>query len=128
VVKTGAGRVAAFLLTGAAAIGVIFLALKAVEYSGEIREGFVPGAHFAIIGAKAGGAQLFFTFYFVATGLHAVHIAIGIVALAAVAYRAQQGAYSARYNGPITVAALYWHFVDLVWIVLFALIYLPGRA
>jgi cytochrome c oxidase subunit 3 len=106
VAKAGAGRVAAIVLTGAAAIGVIFLALKGVEYAGEIREGLVPGAHFAIVGANAGGAQLFFTFYFVATGLHAVHVAIGIVALAAIAYRAHQGAYSARYNGPITVVAL----------------------
>jgi cytochrome c oxidase subunit 3 len=129
-VKIGAGRVAAVLLSGAAALGVIFLALKGVEYAGEIREGLLPGGggHFAIGGANSGGAQLFFTFYFVATGLHAVHVAIGIAVLGAIANRARHGAYSAAYNGPITVAALYWHFVDLVWIFLFALIYLPGRA
>jgi cytochrome c oxidase subunit 3 len=128
VAKLGAGRVAGTLLWGAAALGVIFIALKGVEYYGEIGEGLFPGVNFSITGQHAGGARLFFTFYFIATGLHALHVAIGIVALIAIGARAHEGAYSARYNGPITVAALYWHFVDLVWIFLFALIYLPGRA
>ena len=73
-------------------------------------------------------AELFFIFYFIATGLHAIHLLIGIVVLAAIAWRARQGAYSRRrYHAPLTVTALYWHFVDVVWIFLFALIYLPGR-
>lgn len=73
------------------------------------------------------GAELFFLFYFIATGLHAIHLLVGIVVLALIARRAGQGAYSEIYHAPLTVAALYWHFVDLVWIFLFALIYQPGR-
>ena len=57
-----------------------------------------------------------------------VHVAIGIIVLAAIGMRAHQHAYSDQYHSPITVAGLYWHFVDLVWIFLFALIYLPGRS
>ena len=60
--------------------------------------------------------------------LHALHAAIGIVVLAAIGRKAWRHRYSERYHGPITVAGLYWHFVDIVWIVLFALIYLPGRS
>jgi cytochrome c oxidase subunit 3 len=122
------GRIAAVLLWGAAVLGVVFLVLKGVEYTGEYREHLVPGLNFAIGEAHAGAISLFFAFYFVATGVHAVHIAVGIVVLIVVGMRARQGAYSDRYHAPITVAGLYWHFVDVVWIFLFALIYLPGRA
>jgi cytochrome c oxidase subunit 3 len=125
VAKLGAGRVAAILLGGAAALGIVFIALKGVEYRAEFSEHLFPDTGFAL---TAPGARLFFVFYFIATGLHAVHVAIGIIVLATIALRAREGAYSAAYHGPITVAGLYWHFVDLVWIFLFALIYLPGRA
>ena len=123
-----AARAAAILLSWAAAAGVIFLALKGLEYSQEYREHLVPGLNFAFPAEHARGAELFFMFYFVATGLHAIHVLIGIIVLAAIARAASRRAYSAQYHAPITVAGLYWHFVDVVWIFLFALIYLPGRS
>jgi cytochrome c oxidase subunit III len=126
--KVGAGRLAAVLLGAAALLGAGFLGLKAVEYAAEYREHLVPAVNFAFEAEHVKGAELFYMFYFVATGLHGVHVLIGIVVLAAIATRARRGAYSARYHAPITVAALYWHFVDIVWIFLFALIYLPGRS
>jgi cytochrome c oxidase subunit 3 len=122
------GRLAALLLWGAAALGVLFLVLKGIEYSIEYRDHLVPGLNFSVPEPNAGAVALFFAFYFVATGLHAVHVAVGIVVLIVIGIRARQGAYSERYHSPITVAGLYWHFVDVVWIFLFALIYLPGRA
>jgi cytochrome c oxidase subunit 3 len=82
---------------------------------------------FTFSGAQASGVELFFIFYFIATGLHAVHLTVGVTALAVIARRAARGEFSARYHSPLTVTALYWHFVDAVWIFLFALIYLPGR-
>ncbi len=82
---------------------------------------------FAFEGPRAAAAELFYGFYFVATGLHAIHLAIGIAVLAVIALRALEGAYSPGYHTPLTVAGLYWHFVDVVWIFLFPLIYLPGR-
>jgi cytochrome c oxidase subunit III len=123
-----AGRVAAVLLLAAALAGAVFLALKGFEYAQEYREHLVPGHNFAFAPEHARGAELFFVFYFVATGLHGLHVLIGIVVLAAIARTASRRAYSARYHAPITVAGLYWHFVDVVWIFLFALIYLPGRS
>ena len=128
IVRGGFGRIAAALLVGAAALGCLFLALKGVEYRLEYDEHLVPGLHFQFPGGNATAASLFFSFYFVATGLHAVHVAIGVVILAVVAIKAWRGGYSERYRSPLTVAGLYWHFVDLVWVFLFALIYLPGRA
>jgi cytochrome c oxidase subunit III len=122
------GRVAARLLSAAALLGVFFLALKGYEYREEFREHLVPGTNFDFAAAYARGAELFFIFYFAATGLHALHVAIGIIVLLAIAWRAKGQAYSADYHAPITVAGLYWHFVDAVWISLFALIYLNGRS
>jgi cytochrome c oxidase subunit III len=121
-------RPAAVLLCCAAALGVIFLALKGFEYFAEYREQLVPGRNFKFAPEHARGAELFFLFYFIATGLHAVHVLVGIAVLAVIARQAARGAYSRRYHAPITVAGLYWHFVDMVWIFLFALIYLPGRS
>ncbi len=121
-------RFAALLLWAAALLGSVFLGLKGMEYSMEFREHLLPGLDFSFVGAHSTAAYLFFSFYFVATGLHAVHVAVGVVVLAVVGYRAHQHTYSDTYHSPITVAGLYWHFVDLVWIFLFALIYLPGRS
>ena len=126
--KLRQGRLAAALLWGAAVLGVAFLILKGIEYKAEYDEHLVPGLNLAATGPNAHAMSLFFAFYFVATGLHGVHVAVGIVALVVIGLRARQHSYSERYHAPITVAGLYWHFVDVVWIFLFALIYLPGRA
>ena len=128
IVRLGAGRVAGVLFGAAAVLGCVFLVLKGVEYRIEYDEHLVPGYFFIFRGPNATSAWLFFSFYFVATGLHAVHVAIGIVLLIVIGLKARRGAYSARYHAPATVAGLYWHFVDVVWVFLFALIYLPGRA
>jgi cytochrome c oxidase subunit 3 len=126
--KLRLGRVAGVLLWGAALLGVVFLALKGIEYLQEYEEQLLPGIEFAFSGPDADAVRLFFAFYLVATGLHALHVVIGIVTLAVIGRQAYRQRYSDRYYAPIMVAGLYWHFVDVVWIVLFALIYLPGRA
>jgi cytochrome c oxidase subunit 3 len=126
--RLAAARAAAILLSSAALLGVVFLALKGLEYSQEYREHLVPGIDFAFASEHARGAELFFMFYFMATGLHAIHVLVGIGVLAVIARQVGRRAYSAQYHAPITVAGLYWHFVDVVWIFLFALIYLPGRS
>ncbi|MDB5609601.1 MAG: cytochrome c oxidase subunit 3 family protein [Bradyrhizobium sp.] len=100
---------------------------KAIEYSDEYREHLVPGIDFSFDAAHGNGAQLFFMFYFVATAIHALHMLVGIGLLAVLAvltYRAP----STRHGAALHSTALYWHFVDVVWIFLFALIYLPGRS
>ena len=126
--KGGASRVAAWLLWVAAILGVVFLALKGVEYTKEFHEGLFPGRNFQFDPVHERGARLFFLIYFIATALHALHVSVGIIVLAVIGTRARQGHYNSAYHSPITVSGLYWHFVDAVWIVLFALIYLPGRS
>lgn len=128
IVKLRESRFAGLLLWAAALLGLVFIALKGVEYSMEYDEHLLPGLDFAYPGPQGRAVGLFFSFYIVATGLHAIHVAVGIAVLIVIGTRARKGAYSDRYHSPVTVAGLYWHFVDMVWIFLFALIYLPGRS
>jgi cytochrome c oxidase subunit III len=115
------------LLAGAILLGLAFIVLKGIEYFGEYREHLVPGVNFSFDPANAPGAQLFFIFYFVATTIHAMHMLVGIGLLSVLApliYRTPDS----RHRTALHSTALYWHFVDVVWIFLFALIYLPGRS
>lgn len=120
--RAGAPRRAARALLAALLLGCAFLAVKGVEYAGEYREGLMPGtatAHFD------GPVQtLFMNLYFVGTGLHAVHVTIGILlmAMAALSQRARQD----RNAMLIGNVALYWHLVDVVWLFLYPTLYLAG--
>jgi cytochrome c oxidase subunit 3 len=118
-------RAAGRLLAGAALLGVAFLALKGVEYAKEWHEGLFPGPGFAL--AQHVGAELFFMLYFVMTGLHALHLLVGVGLLGAFAWGARRGSPWAGATR-MEIAGLYWHFVDIVWIVLYPLLYLIGRA
>jgi cytochrome c oxidase subunit 3 len=114
-------------LAGAICLGLTFIGLKGVEYTSEYREHLVPGVNFAFESSAANGVELFFIFYFVSTLVHALHMLIGIAVLATLAALTRQLPDSKR-GAALHSAALYWHFVDVVWIFLFALIYLPGRS
>ena len=111
------------LLWTTAALGAAFVAVKGVEWHADWREHLVPGAAFAL---HVAGAQQFFALYFVMTGLHAVHMIVGIGVLATLAHGRARGRPWARASH-LEVAALYWHFVDLVWIFLYPLLYLVER-
>ena len=108
-------------------LGSTFLGIKAVEYSHKFHQHLVPGPHFAFEGADPQHAQLFFSFYFAMTGFHALHMIIGIGLLAVILWMAYQGRFNAEYHNPVEVSGLYWHFVDIVWIFLFPLLYLIGH-
>jgi cytochrome c oxidase subunit 3 len=71
-----------------------------------------------------GPVEIFFSFYFAMTGLHAVHMVIGIAVLGVLLAAARRGAFSSDYFTPVEMAGLYWHFVDIVWVFLFPLLYL----
>jgi cytochrome c oxidase subunit 3 len=107
-------------------LGTVFLGIKAVEYHEKFVNHHVPGASFHFEGPEAANAQLFFSLYFAMTGLHALHMIIGITLLAILAVRAQAGRFGKDYYTPIDMTGLYWHFVDIVWIFLFPLLYLLG--
>ncbi len=125
--QTNARQISIALLSGAMVLGVLFLVLKSIEYTNEYHEHLVPGVDFVFEGPLANGVQLFFVFYFVSTAIHALHMLIGIGVLGTLALLLRKSA-STRKRAALRSAALYWHFVDVVWIFLFALIYLPGRS
>ena len=108
-------------------LGCVFLGIKGVEYAHKFHEGHVPGPYFSYEGAEAGNAELFFSLYFGMTGLHALHMVIGIAILGILLVQATRGWYGPLYFTPVEMVGLYWHFVDIVWIFLFPLLYLIGR-
>jgi cytochrome c oxidase subunit 3 len=108
------------------ALGMVFLGIKGTEYVHKYEEALVPGSRFSYSGSHAGQVQLFLIFYFVMTGLHAFHMLVGIGLLGVLAFLAWRGHFSAHYYTPVDTSGLYWHFVDIVWIFLFPLLYLLG--
>ena len=117
---------AALLLAITAALGVVFIVIKGSEYVLEYREHLVPALDFRFDTAHAAGAQLFFWLYFVITGLHALHLVIGI-ALTSLGVRWVRAPDAKLRTGRIRLLGLYWHFVDIVWIFVFPCLYLVSR-
>jgi cytochrome c oxidase subunit 3 len=113
---------AMLVITFLCAIG--FLVIKYFEYSEKIHHGILPGDFFRAHDFKAANAALFFSFYFVMTGLHGIHVLIGMAAIAWVFFRMRRGDFNAHKFAPVEFVGLYWHIVDLVWIFLFPLLYL----
>jgi cytochrome c oxidase subunit III len=109
-----------------AALGLAFLAVKGVEYGEDISKSLFPTAEGFPVEAR--GARIFFGFYWAMTGLHAVHMTIGLGAVALTAWRVALDRFDWQRTGLLHTLGLYWHFVDLVWIVLYPLLYLPGRS
>ena len=107
--------------------GGVFLGIKAVEYSHKFHEHLVPGANFQLDVVGSNNVQLFFSFYFAMTGTHALHMVIGIGVMIWLIFKARGGAFSPEYYAPVEMTGLYWHFVDIVWIFLYPLLYLLGR-
>ena len=126
--EAGRRRPLVLLLLAAAALGVLFLGIKGFEYLQEYQEGLVPGIRFTFEGMHARAAELFFLFYFMATGVHAVHLSVGIILVLIAAVRAARGGLLRDRSTTVEVISLYWHFVDIVWIFLYPLIYLVGRS
>jgi cytochrome c oxidase subunit 3 len=123
--------------------GIAFIGVKADEYHEKWEKHHIPGAHFDVsefvnphaYGLKeeplppdqAAHTQIFFSLYFAMTGLHALHMIIGLGILVWLTIRAQRGDFTQGYVAPIENFALYWHFVDIVWLFLFPLLYLINR-
>jgi cytochrome c oxidase subunit 3 len=114
------------LLLATAALGVIFLAIKAYEYHEDWTKGLFPGEAFRWTGANSPHVQLFFVLYFIMTGFHALHLLVGIGLILVMAWLVLAGSVHEEHFMPLDVTGVYWHFVDMVWIFLFTLIYLLG--
>jgi len=135
-VRVDKRRLASTLLLAAAVLGLVFIAIKGFEYHKEFGEHLFPGAGFrpddARTAAELHGMELFFLLYFTLTGLHALHLTIGIVACIAVGLKLRHPPQDKLHPGPgedaVELTGLYWHFVDVVWVILYPLLYLVGRA
>ena len=107
--------------------GCGFMIIKYMEYTHKIHEGMLPGKMFTYSGAEVENMGWFFSVYFCMTGLHGVHVLIGMGLIAWVLIRAQRGEFGPKYYTPVEGVGLFWHLVDLIWIYLFPLLYLLGR-
>jgi len=108
-------------------LGAAFLGIKSVEYYHKYTEHLIPGPAFRFEGSDPLHAQIFFSLYFALTGLHALHMIIGLGVLTVILIMALRGRFTIAWHTPVEVSGLYWHFVDIVWIFLFPLLYLIDR-
>jgi cytochrome c oxidase subunit III len=106
--------------------GSTFLVVKYFEYAAKFEHHLVPGPHFGPQPPLPFGSEIFFSLYFIMTGIHALHMVAGLGLMATMLVMAWRGRFTPDYYGPIEVSGLYWHFVDIVWIFLFPLLYLLG--
>lgn len=101
-----------------------FLVIKYFEYAHKFHDGLLPGRFFSYHGGGPAEQAMFFGFYFCMTGLHGIHVLIGMILIAWITLRTMKGEFSSAYYTPVDLVGLYWHLVDLIWIYLFPLLYL----
>lgn len=133
--RHGDNRKVVLFLCLTAALGITFLFLKGYEYYTDYRDYLIPGSRFkdaewvekeGLTAEQVPHVKLFLLYYWIMTGLHALHVTIGILVVLLVAVLAARGHFSPAYNSPVDVTGLYWHFVDTVWIFLYPMLYLLG--
>jgi cytochrome c oxidase subunit III len=125
----GKQKLISVFLTLTLLLGGTFLGVKAYEYHDKYVHHEIPGHNFDCEGcADAGHTPLFFALYFGMTGLHATHMIVGAVIILILIAQARKGAYTPEWHTPVELFGLYWHFVDIVWIFLFPLLYLIDRS
>ena len=123
---TGDRRMLAIFLIATMFLGFVFLGIKFTEYYLHYQDHRVPGIWFNWPGTAAPHVEMFFVFYFIMTGLHALHMFVGEGLLFTMLLRTGVGTFSSKYHTPIEIVGLYWHFVDIVWVFLFAIFYIEG--
>jgi len=109
-------------------LGLTFLVIKFFEYKHKYDLGHIPGPNFHFEGPHAAQVEIFISLYFAMTGLHALHMIIGFGIMSTILWMTLKGRFSPQWYTPVELAGLYWHFVDIVWIFLFPLLYLVDRA
>ncbi|KAA3611198.1 MAG: cytochrome c oxidase subunit 3 family protein [Calditrichaeota bacterium] len=107
-------------------LAATFLVVKYFEYSHKIELGQLPGHFYTYEGLTSVNPHIFFSIYFTMTGLHGIHVVLGMIVIGWVLVRTIKDDFSSEYYTPIEMTGLYWHLVDLIWIFLFPLLYLIG--
>jgi cytochrome c oxidase subunit III len=122
--QLGRRAAAVMFLSATMVLGATFLGLKAVEYHHEFVARLVPGLDFTGGAGEERGFEMFFVLYFFMTGLHALHMVIGLALLGVMATLLGRGWFSGGGISQVEVTGLYWHFIDIVWVFLYPLLYL----
>jgi cytochrome c oxidase subunit 3 len=147
--QTGKRRNLIVCLVLTIVLGLTFLGIKAVEYHDKYVDHLIPGQLIPgnpfnpavqehgtpydkhklhlLPGATVKNVEMFYWIYFAMTGMHAVHMIIGVGIMLVLLYASWKGRYGPEYHSPVEISGLYWHFVDIIWIFLFPLLYLLGR-
>jgi cytochrome c oxidase subunit 3 len=126
-VRADRPRSAGVLLGFSIGCGLLFLILKGVEYANHFHEGIFPGTAYRFAELDAYGARMFFSLYYLLTGLHGIHVIVGMGLLTWLMFGAFTRAYSASRSVHVELGALYWHLIDIIWIFLFPMLYLMHR-
>jgi cytochrome c oxidase subunit III len=126
-IQSGKHKTMVLFLVATMILGSAFVVIKGSEYLHVIAENLFPGENFVYHGQQPQQAALFFSLYFIMTGLHAAHMLIGILVLFILAVLGWRRSFTPEHYAPVELAGLFWHFVDIVWIFLFPLLYLIDR-
>lgn len=105
-------------------LAAVFMTVKYFEYTHKFHLGIFPGGYFSYEEMSQRYVPIFFSIYFVMTGIHGVHVLVGMGLMTWLAVRAQKGHFGSEYYTPVELTGLYWHLVDIIWIFLFPLLYL----
>ncbi len=121
----GNQRVVVWMLWLTIFLGLAFMGMKGFEYYHHFEDKLVPGYDFSgYHGPYSGQVQMFISFYFIMTAIHATHMVVGVGIMLTMIWMTRRGRFDAHYYTPIEIAGLYWHFVDVIWIFLFPMLYL----
>lgn len=125
--QTGNKKLLITMLILTMALGATFLVVKAFEYYSKWTDHLIPGLDFQWnLAGDPQKVQMFYFIYFAMTGVHALHMVVGLGIMAVILRMAMKDRFSPAYHSPVEISGLYWHFVDIVWIFLFPLLYLLG--
>jgi len=120
----GRPRLITPLLVATVALAAVFMVVKAIEYRAHFHEGIYPGPAYHFAELDTYGARTFYTLYYFMTGLHAIHVLMGLAALVWMAIWNLKRPFGPDHHVPLELAGLYWHLVDVIWIFLWPLLYL----
>jgi cytochrome c oxidase subunit III len=123
--KEGNNKLVVRFLLVTVFFGIAFLAVKGLEYHEDLDEHLWPGPNFKKTLPPT--CQIFWVLYWIMTGVHAIHVTVGVCVISVMARLAARNKFSAAYHTPVELTGLYWHFVDIIWIFLYPLLYLINR-
>lgn len=116
------------ILSATILLGIVFLVLKSYEYYQHYQQGLIPGLRWTAILGSSSQLILFFFLYFFMTALHGLHVLIGLGLISHLAFHIRKSSWTRNHEGFVENVGLYWHFVDIVWVFLFPMLYLVGRS